>query len=137
MMYDGTSVHVIDAEVVGVKALSTMWCLLVVVELVWTWGMQQTVLERGNRVAMALAWQKVGLALSWHLLQQTVLEAGNGVAAALPWQKVELVLTQHLLQQRVLEVGKGVAVVMACQDVEWRVWGTLKLKQDTDWRPIH
>ncbi len=105
MMYDGTLVHVIDAEVVGVKALSTMWCLLVVVELVWTWGMQQTVLEAGNGVAMALAWQKVELAWTWHLLQQTVLEA-----------------------------GKGVAMVMVWQDVEWLAWGTLELKQDIAWR---
>lgn len=44
---------------------------------------------------------------------------------------------QHLLQQRVLEVGKGVVVVKARQAVEWRAWGTLKLKQDTDWRMTH
>ncbi len=28
--------------------------LLVVVELAWTWGMQQTVLEAGDEVAMAM-----------------------------------------------------------------------------------
>ncbi len=117
-MYDGTSVHVDDAERVGAQNLSMMWCLLVVVEWVWTWGMQQTVLEAGNGVAMALAWQKVALAWTWHLLQQTVLDAGNEVAVALARQEVELVWDQHLLQQKVLEVGKGVVVVKARQDVE-------------------
>ena len=33
--------------------------------------------------------------------------------------------------------GKGVVVVKARQAVEWRAWGTLKLKQDTDWRMTH
>ncbi len=36
IMYDITSLHVVDVEVVGVKALLAMWCLLVVVEWVWT-----------------------------------------------------------------------------------------------------
>lgn len=54
MIYDGTLVHEVDAERVGVKALSMMWCLLVVVELAWTWGKQQTVLEAGDEVAMAM-----------------------------------------------------------------------------------
>jgi hypothetical protein len=53
------------------------------------------------------------------------------------WREVELVWNQHLLQQRVLEVGKGVAVVMAWQDVDWQAWGTLELKQNTDWWLIH
>ncbi len=35
-MHEGTSVHVVDAERVDEKALTMVWCLLVVVELVWT-----------------------------------------------------------------------------------------------------
>ncbi len=59
------------------------------------------------------------------------------VAVVMVWREVELVWNQHLLQQRVLEVGKGVAVVMAWQDVDWQAWGTLELKQNTDWWLIH
>lgn len=54
MIYDETLVHEIDAERVGVKALSIIRCLLVVVELAWTWGTQQTVLEAGDEVAMVM-----------------------------------------------------------------------------------
>ncbi len=66
-----------------------------------------------------------------------MLEAGSVVAVVMVWREVELVWNQHLLQQRVLEVGKGVAVVMAWQDVDWQAWGTLELKQNTDWWLIH
>ena len=98
--------HVVEAERVGKKALTMMRCLLVVVELVWTWGMQ-TELEAGNGVAMAMAWQKVELAWIWQLLQQTVLVAGKGAAMMVGWQ-----------------------------DVEWLAWETLELTQDTGWRLI-
>ena len=54
MIYDETLVHENDAERVGVKALSIIRCLLVVVELAWTWGTQQTVLEAGDEVAMVM-----------------------------------------------------------------------------------